>query len=173
MRISSLLGFAAMLAIVFSACSKQKTTDNWKVFTSQEGDFSVLAPGVPVEKTENSNLRVLHKFFFQTGETNSAYSVVYGDVPKDKRNINQIYDDVRNTVVGKYGRLLQEKPITISGFSGREIKVEIDNGDGFVVERFFLGKERFYQELVVGPKQEQSSTNIENFLNSFSLLDAK
>jgi hypothetical protein len=128
-----------------------------------------------VEKTENSNLRVLHKFYFKVNET-TVYIVTYGDVPEQQieKGTEKIYEDVRNAVAGdSYNKLLREKTVTIDGISGREIEIDGNNGEFFSMDRFLVTKGRLYQVLAIAPKPDQSSTNILYFLNSFKLSDKK
>lgn len=143
---------------------------NWKMFTSQEGNFSALFPGEPKEKTQNELVFKMHSFVFSTKKV--AYYVSYTDFPEKLRvsPTDKFYDNARNGSLGKDGKLLQEKSITIEGFPGREIQVDKNKGEAFVVDRYFLVANRMYQVMAVVPKQDQSSTNISYFLDSFSLL---
>jgi hypothetical protein len=166
------IGFAIILATLFGACSKRDDLNGWGKYTSQEGGFYVMAPGKPFQKTVGTNFFTLHQFFFETGKTDSCYLVSYGNVSTiDKRTTDQIYDDVGDGIIRKYGKPSQEWNATISGFPGREMKMIVDNGDGFVDMRYFIAKGRLYQTLVMGPRAEQPSTNISYFLDSFNLID--
>ena len=99
--------------------------------------------------------------------------VSYGNAAIDRQSLNQLYDKERDKTVDQYGRLLQEKAITISGCPGRELDLITGDGKGYLVTRFFVSKGHFYRMLVIVPRAEQSATNILPFLNSFKLLDAK
>jgi hypothetical protein len=145
-------------------------TYNWSTFASQDGNFSALFPGTPKEESQNEIFLTLHSFTFEV--KNGAYIVSYGDFP-EKLHVSptdKFFDGSRNGALGKDGKLLQEKSMTIEGFPGREIQFEKKGGEAFVVDRYFLAANRMYQVMVVVPKQDQSSTNISYFLDSFSLL---
>lgn len=164
-----------VIALFFLSLFNQRggidNLNNWKTFTSQEGNFSVLFPGEPKEVTQSKLFLKVHAFVCDANRKTS-FLVSYTDFPK-KLHVSptdKLYDDARNGGLGKDGKLLQEKSITVEGFPGREIQAEKNDGKSFVVDRYFLAADRMYQVAVVVPKQDQASTNISYFLASFSLL---
>jgi len=164
------LALAMFLLSLLHGMGAASSSNNWNLFTSQEGNFSALFPGEPKEKTQNELVFKVHSFAFE--KRNTAYLVLYVDYP-EKLHVSpteQTFDGARNGALGKDGKLLQEKSITIEGFPGREIQVNKNKGEAFIVDRYFLAANRMYQIMAVVPKQDQSSTNISYFLNSFSLL---
>jgi len=176
MKIRFPSGWAIVLAIILPACSKPKASPpiRWEQYTSPKDHFSLLVPGKPIEEdTDDSSPYQLHHFLFQVNEINSSYVVSYGNTPIDKQSLNQLYDKERDKIVDQYGRLIQEKAVTISGCPGRELNLITGDGKGYLVTRFFVSQGRFYRMLVIVPRAEQSATNILPFLNSFKLLDAK
>ena len=164
-----------LIAIFFlSLFNQQGGIDNlnsWKTFTSQEGNFSVLFPSAPKEATQSKLFLQVHSFVCDANRKTSLL-VSYTDFPKQLHvsPTDKLYDDARNGGLGKDGKLLQEKPITVEGFPGREIQAEKNDGKAFLIDRYFLAANRMYQIAVVVPKQDQASTNIVYFLDSFSLL---
>ena len=155
---------------LFHSIGAGSSSNNWKLFACQEGNFSALFPGAPKEKIQNELIFKVHSFVFE--KRKAAYLVLYVDYP-EKLHVSptvQTFDGARNGALGKDGKLLQEKPITVEGFPGREIQIEKKDGEEFVVDRYFLAANRLYQVMVVVSKQDESSTNIPYFLNSFSLL---
>jgi hypothetical protein len=164
------LVLAMFFLSLFHGIEAGSSSNSWKLFTCQEGNFSALFPGEPKEKTQNELIFKVHSFGFEKRKT--AYLVIYIDYP-EKLHVSpteQTFDGARNGALGKDGKLLQEKSITIEGFPGREIQVEKKGGEVFVVDRYFLVANRLYQVMAVVPKQDRSSTNIPYFLDSFSLL---
>jgi len=169
-----------ILAMVFCfGCSKQKGANEWQSFTSQVGGFSVLFPGTPTQETKNQKPFPAHIVGYKPDET-TTYAVVYSDVPRkpDPRGPNKIFDDSRQAAVGKNGKPLHEIPITLDGYSGRELEWEpvyknTNFGYGFAVAHFFVTKRHFYMVMAQVPSGERFSTNYWRFLNSFQLLDLK
>jgi hypothetical protein len=144
---------------------------DWNTVTSQEGNFSALFPGKTEEVTRNQLFLKVHGLACEM--RNSAYSVLYIDYPQ-RLHISptaQFFEGARNGALGKGGKLLQERPISIEGYEGREIQVEQGSSKAFIIDRYFLAGNRLYQVMVVVPSENQSSTNIPFFLNSFSLLN--
>jgi hypothetical protein len=141
---------------------------HWKTVTSQDGRFTALFPGEPQPRTRNTLLFKLHALAFKRGKV--EYLVAYMDYPPKLHVLptKQAYDGARDAALGKDGRLLGEKSMTIEGFPGREIRVE--KKSEFNVARYFLDGNRMYQVIVTVPMPEQTSTNIPFFLDSFHLL---
>lgn len=173
----SALAVAAYLviALFFLSLFNQRggidNLNNWKTFASQEGNFSVLYPGEPKEETQSKLFLKVHAFVCSANRKTS-FLVSYTDFP-EKLHVSptdKLYDDARNGGLGKDGKLLQEKSITVEGFPGREIQAEKSDGKIFFVDRYFLAANRMYQVAVVVPMQDQASTNISYFLDSFSFL---
>jgi hypothetical protein len=171
--ISALAGTAYLVVAVFFLSLFNKPAGagqpyHWRTVTSQDGRFTALFPGQPKARTRNELLFKLHALAFDSGRT--EYLVGYMDYPPKLhvRPTKQAYDGARNGALGKDGKLLEEKSITIGGFPGREIKVE-KKGE-FNVDRYFLDGNRMYQVMVTVPIPKQSSTNIPLFLDSFHLL---
>ncbi len=146
-------------------------TYNWQMVASQDGNFNALFPGKPEELTRNELFLKVHGLACEMRDK-SAYSILYTDYPQ-KLHISptdKFFDGARNGALGKEGKLLQEKSISIEEYQGREIQLEKGGGKEFIVDRYFLAGNRLYQVMVVLPTEDQSSTNIPFFLNSFKLL---
>jgi len=160
-------------------CSKQNAGSNWKTFRSEEGEFSVLFPGVPKEEIRNTKPFPAHMFIYKVDETTS-YVVTYCDVPEqpDPRGPHKIFEDARETILGKDGKPLQEVPIVLNGYSGREMEWEPNYankkyGEAFAIAHFFVTKKHFYEVFAGMPTQDRFSTNYWHFLNSFKLETKK
>jgi hypothetical protein len=168
------------LAVIFSlGCSKQKGANEWQTFTSQQGGFSLLFPGTPTNETKYIKPFQTHTIAYKPDET-TTYGVVYIDVPShpDPRGPDKIFDDTRQAALGKNGKPLHEIPITLDGYSGRELEwqtfyTDKKYGVAFTVAHLFVTKKHFYMVMAVMPSSERFSTNYWRFLNSFQLLDAK
>ena len=145
--------------------------NNWKTFTSPEGNFSALFPGTPEEKTQSELFLKVHSFVCEVSKK-TAFLVMYTDFPETMHvsPTDAFFDGAKNGALAKDGKLLQEKSMTIEGFPGREIQIDKNKGEAFIIDRYFLAANRMYQVMAVVPRDNQSSTNITHFLDSFSLL---
>lgn len=144
---------------------------HWRPVTSQDGNFNALFPAKPEPVTRNELFLEVHGLACEMRDK-SAYLVLYIDYPP-KIHISpteKFFDGARKGALGKDGQLLKEKPFSIEGFPGREMRMEKNGGKTFVVDRYFLVANRLYQIMVVTQPQNQTSTNIPYFLNSFRLL---
>lgn len=144
---------------------------NWRPVTSQNGNFNVLFPGKPEEVTRKQLFLTIHGLSCEMRDK-SAYLVLYIDYPPNLHihPTDKFFKGARKGALGKDGQLLHEKPISIEGYQGREMRLEKDGGKEYIVDRYFLAANRLYQVMVVTRSHNQSSTNIPYFLNSFRLL---
>jgi TonB family protein len=163
---------------------------SWKEFTSAEGRFTVLMPGVPTAEStpvETAAGRIkMHSYILQTNF--GTYGVMYGDLPwySDEPNPGRL-DSARNEALSKGGRLLSESDVTLGGIVGRELLVD---KDGYVLRaRMFLVKERLYQAIIItranvafntgrpssNPNERTDfyEANVTKFLDSFKLTEVE
>ena len=162
----------------------EKDAAKWQQFSSKEGRFSILFPGLPVEETQsigapgvnfNLHLNRLHTF--------AEYSVMYADYPE---SINDNNVDLANSVLdnGLEGavaevnsKLLEVNKISLEGHPGRSYKERMADG-GIMRGKTFLVGHRLFQIAITTPKEEGASadtvrlyeTTAEKFLESFRLL---
>ena len=166
--------------ILVAACSFSNAQQTaWTAFSSDEGGFSVLMPGVPNPNklTVNTTSGVAEANMFSlSDESLNEYIVAYSKYPKtDSREVStrKLFDKVRDEILlVQHGKLLNEAAITLDGFSGRSIAVERPDGV-ITTARFYVVGDRFYQ-LSVNAKtngREPEATN--RFLDSFKLLPIK
>jgi hypothetical protein len=80
MKMFFLFCFVTVLTIIYSGCSRQNNSNNWKIFSSEEGGFSVLFPSSPKEEVKNTKPFPAHLFIYKLNETTS-YVIIYSDVP--------------------------------------------------------------------------------------------
>lgn len=149
----------------------------WKPFSSSEGGFTVLMPGIPTEENNNVTTKfgslTVHTFYVRRNDE-ALYAVAYSDLPD---NISENSSDIEQLLAeapsgfseGAGGRLVNQQPISLGNFPGREFRLELSEG-AIARGRIYLVNKRLYQ-VVVGTNNERNLTkSIQGFLNSFQLL---
>jgi hypothetical protein len=177
MRKPALVLVALLLAGGLAACSASPAP---KEFKSEAGRFAVLTP-VPLREesktleTEAGKIE-LHLF---TGQLNDLALVIgYSDYSPEAAPpgyADKMLDGARNGMVGNtQGRLVSETNISLSGYPGRELVIEVwseDRPPATFKGRLFMVKNRLYQVTVVAPRGKAGDQAIDDFLQSFKLLD--
>jgi hypothetical protein len=111
----------------------------------------------------------------EDGEVTS-YIAGFTDYPE--ANIKQVqpdkmFDGGRDRLIAtEKGKLITQSAITLAGYPGRAIIVEMPDGL-IVTARFYLVKNRFYSLLAETKRTKAEAEHIANFLDSFKLADAK
>src|SRR5947209_8086648 len=132
--------------------------DAWKSFTSREGRFSILFPGVPKEKTQEENVRegriIGHQF--QLISTMALYQVNFVDFPvrvDAPEKIKPVLDGMRMDALERLrGQVLSESDMIIEGHPGRYLVWRTDTGV-LMKARYILSSNRIYSLLFGIPEQ--------------------
>jgi len=128
----------------------QAVEENWKLFTSAAGNFSVISPGQLTYREKTAQTPEgpvpLHVFYYFA---NAEYSVTYADyllMLQSAPRLTEFLNSIRDAgVKGINGRLLGEKEITLNGHPGRSYMVEYGTNHGFLlVGRNIVVGQRLY-----------------------------
>ena len=171
----AILGAAIVLgspAVELSRAVAQESESLWKRFTSQQGRFSIVMPGTPIERKEGG----LSLFELIRDEESVRYSVGFLDLPaapgNDKKLQNEVYSGVENGAAKDKGELLSFRTIQLNGFPGREMNFKLP--DDLVAKwRVYIVNKRAYFVNVTTTTQNQAeglATSIDVFLSSFRLM---
>src|SRR5438067_11782009 len=94
----------------------------WIKLSPSNGRFTVLMPGKPSSETQHYGEYTDHSFIADTGL--ATYEVGYSELTKTIPDAELALDFARNALLLlKDSKLLSETKISLSGYSGREIKV--------------------------------------------------
>ena len=121
----------------------------WERFTSTEGRFSTLFPGVPEVKTQVQEVEggKLTWYLVQLISTRALYQVMFVDYPArldTPEKIKGMLDAIRaDTLDNNQGQLLTESDMTIEGHPGRYIAWRTKAGM-LMKARYFLAGNRSY-----------------------------
>lgn len=70
------------------------------------------------------------------------------------------------------GKLISEKEIELSGYPGREFKVDFQNGLAVISARCYLVKNRMYIAQVITETKKHPNASMDKFFNSFRIVSA-
>jgi hypothetical protein len=168
-----LMGYAAPQP-VHAEPPAQIARSGWQVFSPSAGGFSVSMPGEPTERLVQE---FLHMFSIE--HNGRIYAVGYVDLDQEtlavalQDNPDRFWNGVRRGLLQEgEADLIGDRPISLNGYTGREIEYEDANGLTGKV-RVYVVNQRIYQVMSV---EAADSSNIENseeaeaFLESFQLL---
>jgi hypothetical protein len=148
--------------------------DNWKPFTSKEGGFTILFPGVPAESKQEAKAptgTVTVTFFVaeQGGVTYIAgFSVFSKETMKSRTEQKRLNNARDGAVAAAKGNLKEEKRIHLAKkYPGRELLIQAEKG--FIRSRIYAVENRLYQTMVMGTKQQTDAKEATDFLDSFRL----
>lgn len=158
MRSSKILA----LTMLFLATTFAQT--EWKEFISPDGDFRVLFPDNPQQKTGTE--RNLHQFSTTAG--NESYELVYSDYSPVTDWENAVNTERDSIVNGLSGSVVNEKRTSVEGYPGKWIRFVGQNMSGELTI-YFVGR-RLYVLHAFAPKNAPRPENFSTFLNSFRLL---
>ena len=149
-------------------------------YESNEGLYSVVLPDSPELETRTVNdpavgARDVH---FAGAETDDgAFFVAYFDVPQEYVDLvasSVLLDGLRDSVLATtQSELISEEIIVLDGHPGRSIdaSVEAGNLDGILRANIYLVGHRLYYVYWLGSSDHRFSSEVTEFLESFTLTD--
>jgi hypothetical protein len=151
---------------------------NMQAFKSEAGNFTVQVPPNLefTETTQDVNSSSVH-IYEGFSEENEGYAIFYLDVPAEwaaDPNASQalLYGNREGWIGLMQGTLIEERAISLGDHPGGEAIVEGKWNDlpvKFKI-RYYLVQNRYYQILVMIPKDGTFTAEMEAFLQSFALL---
>jgi len=161
-----------VLAAAAGGCQKPM-----EEFTSQEYKFKAKFPGKPKqeERAGPFNTKIIA---FGTESRDGAYMVGVADMPipagEPDRVIQERLDgSVDGAVRNSGGTNQKSNPLTLAGkYPGREFSASIAKPkQGQIRGRIYLVGTRLYQVLVMGTDSYATSSQANDFLNSFQVIE--
>jgi len=144
----------------------------WPTFTSTEGRFSVLMPGLPTEKTETVDDEqgpyTSHVFTWREDPLR-VYRIGWVDYEPDFdfNRLAEMEANRDNFVKGVKGRLLSSRRFNIDDYPAIEFTVETE--EKILKSRVYIVGRRPYQIVIGSPKGVDDSAHVERFFNSFKV----
>jgi hypothetical protein len=170
-------GLLFCLVVFTAGCAA--TPAEPREFRSESGGFSILVPAAMEENTQDvvnaDGKLVLHGFV--GGSETKRYIVGYVDYPEEAvttLGADALLARSRADLIGSEGAsVLSEKKTSLDGHPGLEISFDtgVDTNPQLTIKaRIYLAGSRLYQVMVVVPKSDVNTEDINNFLESFRLL---
>ncbi|MBD2000207.1 hypothetical protein H6G00_26970 [Leptolyngbya sp. FACHB-541] len=147
---------------------------SWQVFSPSAGGFSVSMPGQPTERLVQEFLHM-----FSVEHDGRIYAVGYAELDQERLNAalqenpDGFWNGIRRGLLQDgEADLTGDRPISLNGYTGREI--EYEDADGLTGKvRVFVVNQRLYQVMAVevaDGSDIEDSEEAEAFLESFQLL---
>lgn len=175
MKRNILLAFA-----IFMMNLSQISGQEWKVYESEHGKFSVLTPGLMKQKraTISTGIAALdvHTHFLDTKDSigNFLYLINYYDLPEEmfpEDSTDFAMEFLLNTmdqsVSDINGDLQYSNPIQIGSYQGLMWRSKSE--ENVVKSRAFIIKNRFYMLQVFTIPSKSLNVEVDRFLDSFTL----
>lgn len=167
-------------AVLFVALAQVAFADQWEKTISQEGNFSVMLPGVSEYRAQNVETEIgkitIHMFLVEADKGNTAFMLMYSDYPEalfDKKSVDQVLDDAAAGAVRNVkGKLQSKSNITYQKLPGRDLTATTSSGSRmtFITWRLLLAKNRMYQIGCVGVGKKVPEEVVKKINESFRLL---
>ncbi|MEW6126210.1 MAG: hypothetical protein AB1757_04035 [Acidobacteriota bacterium] len=172
--------FVAMLPMLITGCALSayagqsayaRQSGSMVPVSSNLGGFSVMMPANPQYttrpiKTVSGHWVTQHVYSVESPDGRYAYFVAYNDYPYalDGEALNRA---CQGQADGMRGRIMRQENVSISGYSGRVVRIE---GNDFIgVSQVVIVGRRLYQVMFVMPKNANVPSEASRFLNSFEI----
>ncbi|ARV08499.1 hypothetical protein BTO05_02130 [Winogradskyella sp. PC-19] len=173
-----------LLLIAFVVVSNTVIAQEWIKYKSDDLEFIAMYPKEPKRTVQKIPTAVgeldMHMVMYSPafGDVNAVYSVIRSDYPKDQfedvtsEYNNSVLDGAVNGAVNNVkGTLVYDKKISLNGYPGREIKIQIDQG--YIYMNAYLVENIMYISQVICEIGNDGNKNIKRFMDSFDIIKAK
>ena len=170
--------FLLVLISATYACALQMPGDSTK-YTSSEGRYNVLFAGEPKLSTQETTATTGEKMTQHLAMSSSPENICMVGYFDLQPKMTFTFDKGRDGMVAAVkGTLLAETAITLSGYSGREIKVvaKLDDGKDYLfLVRYYQAGDRIYflQFIVPQASEDASADRRAKYFGSFQIEKAR
>ncbi len=176
MKFSFLLLFFWIFLVGDTLAQGQKAT--WKEFSSKDGNFKVLLPGIPTDVTASGTPSELRSTQFELRTDYILYKLGFSKVPispkADDGSVMKAFWDkyVVNMEKTEGVKVMSQTDFQVGGVFGRE--VVMDNGELILVNRYIARNYYFYTLITMTYKENTKNPGIEQtrrkYLDSFEFI---
>lgn len=153
---------------------------SWRVFTSAEGEFSILLPSSPTIETQVLSAPKETLQFFHCHVKHESYLVLVRYADKDPKGLQSLEPEkilsiFDNAIIkANRGSILSRRHFMLGKYHGREIVTKRLSGN-IETQRVYLVANRLYILTAIdSPAQTETlPADSDKFFNSFTLLPAK
>ncbi|MDR3678334.1 MAG: hypothetical protein P4L41_00100 [Flavipsychrobacter sp.] len=173
------------LIVVLTLTSFKYPAKEWHEYKLEGSNCSLLMPGAPTKQEKLINTAAgeitFTLFTFEPADStddNFIYGLAYVDFPADKLYPDSIswvkgcLDNARDGAISNvHGKFLSEIIIKYKQYSGREIRIDFQNGAAVLTARLYLIKNRLYTLQVLTLPDNDFNNSIKKFFDSFMTLE--
>jgi hypothetical protein len=171
------IGFAvAYFAIQYFTGSDKLAP--FEEFRSDAGNFSILMPGKP--KTEKQTVETavgsVDMIMYTAGSRKAGCAVAFTDYPQqlvDSTDPQKLLEGAKNGAIKNVkGKLVSETKVSFNGLPARDMVIEVPS-EGIITARLIIASPRFYQLMLITPKDKDHKEDISKFFNSLKIDGVK
>jgi hypothetical protein len=175
-----------VLVLLVAIIAGFTTSEKWTMIQSKKFGFKIEFPKKPTESFEEidsdigklkMNLFVLDASNLPKSE-NMIYLVNYTEYPgnsvtsENKDVLPTFFKGAVEGAVGNVkGKLISEKVVKISGYEGRHIKIDYQEGIAVINMRMFLVKNKMYVIETITATKDDDNKSMTRFMESFKLVE--
>ena len=170
----SLLVFALCVAAVVGCGTTDATQTAMREVQSTGGGFAVLMPFTHSEGDTATSIApalLVDEDFLRVDTDRGAFLVTWNDFGQLEGPAETVLDGARDRAIAEVGgsRTIEEL-VSLDGFPGRALNVDVAGGQLIFRSRIYLVGLRLYQVTWTGPPEESVSIRVRRFFDSFRLL---
>jgi TonB family protein len=150
---------------------------DWVKYKSVVGNFNVIFPSNPAKDQKSIDFdghQVDFYRFYSMDSKNNTYLVGYIDLSEDDYKVFEseiVLNKAKERLIkGLKADIKSESPISFEKYKGKLFNAEVTNGLVLNIKLILVNR-RLYQIVVSGNKGIVEKSEIEKFLNSFSLFE--
>lgn len=171
---------AVLLSLAGAVGCANRDFSQWKPYSPEGAKFTVTMPGIPVkehQRATNPRGNLETDIYTLDVPGGGFYTVTDAVMPPGldlTSGLDEILDSSADRIVeSASGRLLYKRNVSVAGYAGREVEVEIPSaaveGGGRLRARVVLVGERLYELIAVTPDRRSADAEREYFLDSFTI----
>ena len=170
------IAFVVLLSAVYVLAMP---SGDWTKYSSPEGRYSILFPTEPQlsnqETPAASGEKVKQYMALSSGSGATCVVAYFGIAPGSTFSFDKGRDGM---VAAVKGTLLEEKPLTLSGYPGRELKIaaQSPSGEEFIsLVRYYQAGDRVYivQFLFLKSSESELVGRRTKYFDSFQIAQAR
>ncbi|HEY3291363.1 MAG TPA: hypothetical protein VGK87_14635 [Anaerolineae bacterium] len=161
-----------------TSATSSSNNDGWTNFSSDKGQFTVRMPSEPKQSTQSVDTAAgkIDVALFTAVAGNTAYVASYSDYPEavmaGADPLKVLEGAMNGAVTNIGGTLIDSKDVSLNDVPGKEFSANgkiANQGEGSMRGRLYLVKNRLYQLIVVGLKDQLPTADVDKYLQSFKL----
>jgi hypothetical protein len=151
----------------------------WKHYSSEDGKYHVLLPGIPKSTNETINSYdvdiVLHTTYVWA-DRQTQYAVNFSDYPKviERLSFQQQFDASQKGVADKFGNIVSQHDFKLGTYPARDFAFVAGGKANFSGKiRMVMVDRRLYQLMVIFLTKNPHEDDFKTFFDSFSISGKK